>query len=302
MRENPLEKTLAGDATAAGVRLFEEKPPSAPLKPKVPKFIDYDLGITTQHPDVVMANRERRERIDRTKNSHVSSSSDQDGSTFAIHQPSNFSHGHGDICFASSSPQRTLPLTPTQRYRYSPVQTLAHKSTPTIFPKEPYPKPRKYRPPPLDEWQATKSAPRSMQAPETHETDRRIHPLQGSDGAAVSRLFGGEEEIHGPGQGSNRAAFLRSFGGEEEIHGPGQGSNRAAFPRSFVGKEAIQDGIVFLPNTSDKSLFPISTDRFSRSGKRNLNLPATARPKPSSSSRRSHLRSVSYIDTCQPGI
>ena len=258
--EKPKQNDEEADnnATGSAITTLDETFPSEPLQPPTPQFLDYDLGITEQYPHLVLANGERQEYANDCTSSEIL---DQN-------KPSDDpSHSHNSIGIASGRPPKAVSIELTQRYRHSPFQNSVHtshsptpllketnlKSVPTL-PKEPYPKPRNYRYPPLGGEQATRVTPRSVRPPKMPDKHPRIGQLQGTNRTKVPGPAppGGKQEIKI---------------GTGNIDGSRQRTDGAIVPRVHGSKEDIHDGIVFLPNITDTSFLHKREQRFSPSNK-----------------------------------
>lgn len=262
--EKPKQNDEEADnnATGSAITTLDETFPSESLQPPTPQFLDYDLGITEQYPHLVLANGERQEYAN---DRNVSKILDQN-------KPSDDpSHSHNSIVIASGRPPKTVSIEPTQRYRHSPFQNSVHTShSPTTLlketnlkpvttlPKEPYPKPRNYRSPPLGGEQATRVTPRSVRPPKTPDKNPRIGQLQRTNRTKVPGPAppGGKQEIKN---------------GTGDIDGSRQRTDGAVVPRVDGSKEDIHDGIVFLPNITDTSFLHKCEQPFSPLNKSNQN-------------------------------
>lgn len=269
-------KGAGNNVTGSAITTLDRPFPSVALQPPTPQFLDYNLGITEQYPHLVLANGERQERaIDRA----VPKIPDQNKSTLAIHREIDDStHSHDGIEIASGCPPKAAPIKPTQTYRYSPFQNSLHTNHPstnlpqetnlksvTTLPKEPYPKPRNYRPPHLGGEQATRVTPRSVRPPKTPDKSPRTGQSQGFNHAKFP--------CPGP---SGAKQNIKSGTGDMDGHAcPLQTTDGARFPRVYDSKEDIHDGIVFLPNITDTSFLHKCEQSLPPSSKTNLkSLPA----------------------------
>lgn len=265
-----------GDATGSAITTLDGPFLSVALQPPTRQFLDYNLGITEQYPHLVLANGERQERAnDRA----VLKVPDQNKSTFATHRENDDStHSHHGIGIASGCPPKSAPVKSTQRYGYSPFQNAMHTNHPPTspsketnlkavmtLPKEPYAKPRNYRSPHLGGEQATRVTPRSVRPPKTCDKSPRTVENHGVNDAKF------------PGPGPSRAKQnIKSERGDMDGHASlRQTTDDARFPRVYGSKEDIHDGIVFLPDITDKSFLHKCEQSFPPSSKSNRDsLPA----------------------------
>lgn len=269
--EKPKQNDEEADnnATGSAITTLDETFPSAPLQPPTMQFLDYDLGITEQYPHLVLTNEERQEYAN---DRNVSEIMDQNKPSFSIRRANDDpSHRHNSIGTTSGRPPKPVSIKPTQRSRYSPFQNSVHTShspntlpketslkSVTTLPKEPYPKPRDYRSPPLGGEQATRVTPRSVRPPKTPDKHPRIGQLQGINRTKVPgpAPSGGKQEI---------------TNGTSNIDGSRQRTDGAVVPRVHGSKEDIHDGIVFLPNITDKSFLHKCEQPFSPLNRSNQN-------------------------------